>query len=167
MPNQNLSDEEIDHLIAFLDWVSCIDNQGWPPRPILVAGTSIPGTDTTRSSTTAPASSDPVAKGEALFRSTPPGCSACHSIAAGVNLAGPTLANIGNRAAQVVGNPDYKGQAQDAAGYVRESIINPSASLVPGQMYSANGQSLMPSNYGKDLTPDQIDSLVAYLVTLK
>ena len=38
MPTQNLSEEEIANLIKFLDWVSKVDNQGWPPRPILVAG---------------------------------------------------------------------------------------------------------------------------------
>jgi len=47
MPKQNLSDEDITNLIAFLDWVSKVDNQGWPPRPILVTGASIPGTDLT------------------------------------------------------------------------------------------------------------------------
>src|SRR5688500_8059227 len=45
MPKQNLSDQEIGDLIAFLDWVSKVDNQGWPPRPILVTGATIPGTD--------------------------------------------------------------------------------------------------------------------------
>lgn len=167
MPDQHLSDAEIDNLIAFLDWISHIDNQGWPPRPILVAGASIPGTVTTRPGQIQPASTDPVAKGQALFGSTPPGCSACHSVAPGVNLAGPTLADIGNRAARTVKSPDYKGQAHDAAGYIRESIVSPSAYLVPGPMYSSNGQSLMPSNFGKDLTPEQIDSLVAFLSTLK
>ena len=34
-------------------------------------------------------------------------------------------------------------------------------------MFSANGQSFMPNTYGKDLTPQQVDHLVAYLSTLK
>jgi nitric oxide reductase subunit C len=34
-------------------------------------------------------------------------------------------------------------------------------------MYSANGVSFMPTTFGKDLTPEQIDALVAYLSTLK
>ena len=33
MPKQDLSEEEIKNLLAFLDWVSKVDNQGWPPRP--------------------------------------------------------------------------------------------------------------------------------------
>src|SRR6186713_2968258 len=37
MPNMNLSDQEIQQVIAFLDWVSKINTQGWPPRPIMVS----------------------------------------------------------------------------------------------------------------------------------
>ena len=43
MPNLQLSDQEINEVIAFLGWVSKIDNQGWPPRPILVSA-ALPGT---------------------------------------------------------------------------------------------------------------------------
>jgi nitric oxide reductase subunit C len=43
MPNLKLSDAEISNVIAFLAWVSRIDTQGWPPRPILVKGSAIPG----------------------------------------------------------------------------------------------------------------------------
>ena len=31
MPNFNLSDQELDDLAHFLEWVSKIDTQGWPP----------------------------------------------------------------------------------------------------------------------------------------
>ena len=37
MPNLGLSDQQITDLIAFLTWVSNIDNQNWPPRPIVVS----------------------------------------------------------------------------------------------------------------------------------
>src|SRR6185437_8994554 len=43
MPNLNLSDEQITDVIAFLTWVSHIDNQNWPPRPILVTSASPQG----------------------------------------------------------------------------------------------------------------------------
>ena len=181
MPRQNLSDAEIADLIQFLDWVSKVDNQGWPPRPILVTGASIPGTDrgvTEQAGLGAgPASapggrpvgpgSSPIAQGESLFRSVTPACTACHSIAPGVNMAGPTLAGIGARATKVIGSPDYKGKAKDVEGYIREAIVEPSAHLVPGAMYSAGGTSFMPNTYGKDLKPEQIDQLVAYLATLQ
>ena len=45
MPNPNLSDAEIAQVIAFLDWVSNIDNAGWPPRPILVSGSAVPSAE--------------------------------------------------------------------------------------------------------------------------
>jgi nitric oxide reductase subunit C len=183
MPKQDLSPEEITDLIAFLDWVSKVDNQGWPPRPILVTGASIPGTDLTaaQQAQTGPATdeqlppgarpvtsgSDPIALGQAVFRSVSPACNACHSIAPGVNLAGPTLAGLATRAAETVASPDYKGAAKDAEGYIRESIVEPSRHLIPGAMYSAGGTSFMPNTYGTTMKPEQIDQLVAYLATLK
>lgn len=181
MPKQDLSDKEIDDLISFLDWISKIDNQGWPPRPILVTGSAIPGvglTDAQRAGAPDAAprppgsrpvdeSNNPVALGQALFSATPPGCFACHSTTAGVNLAGPSLAGIVAHAEQVLASAEYKGKAKDVEGYIRESIVDPNAYLYPGPMYSANGQSFMPANYGKELTPEQIDQLVAYLVTLR
>lgn len=183
MPKQDLSDEDITNLIAFLDWVSKVDNQGWPPRPILVSGSTLPGMDQLGSQQTRSAGegtadlppgarpvasdNDPIALGQAAFRSVAPVCSACHSIAPGVNLAGPSLAGVGGRAEQIVSSPDYKGEAQDAIGYLRESIANPNAHVVPGPMYSANGQSFMPNTYAKDLTPEQIDHIVAYLASLR
>jgi nitric oxide reductase subunit C len=34
-------------------------------------------------------------------------------------------------------------------------------------MYSASGRSFMPDNYDQTLTSEQIDQLVAYLLTLR
>lgn len=190
MPKQDLAEDEIADLIAFLDWVSKVDNQGWPPRPILVTGASLPGmdltteqqatesagqensditTDATLPTGARPVSSgtDPIALGQAVFRSVAPACGACHSIAPGVNMAGPSLAGVGTRAAELVASSDYTGEAKDAAAYIRESIEHPSAYVVPGAMYSADGQSFMPATYGKELKPEQIDQLVAYLATFK
>lgn len=188
MPKQNLSERDITDLIAFLDWVSKVDNQGWPPRPILVTGASIPGTDMTAAQLAkagdpgaaastagerAPgarpvsANDDPIALGQALFRSVAPACNACHSIAPNVNMVGPTLAGIATRAEQTVAAADFKGKARSPADYIKESILTPSAHLVPGAMYSANGVSFMPDTYGKTLKPEQVDQLVAYLMTLR
>jgi len=59
------------------------------------------------------------------------------------------------------------GKATDAAGYIRESILEPNAHLVAGPTYSSNGQSMMPTGFGQSLEPAKIDALVAYLMTLK
>jgi nitric oxide reductase subunit C len=114
-----------------------------------------------------PASDEPTEQGEALFRSSPPACFTCHSVVAGVNLAGPSLAAMARRAGETVEDPEYRGKAKDAAGYIRESILEPSAHLVPGPIYAAQGRSFMPDNFGTLLTPEQVDHLVAYLLTLE
>jgi nitric oxide reductase subunit C len=166
MPNPELSDSEIAEVIAFLDWVANIDNQGWPPRPILVSGSAFPATNAP-SAPAGAASDSPVALGEQLFRSSPPGCVACHSTAAGVTLAGPSLAGIAVTADSTIALPDYTGSATDAASFIRESIEQPSASIVAGAMFSAGGRSFMPDNFSQTLTSEQIDQLVAYLLTLR
>jgi nitric oxide reductase subunit C len=166
MPNLKLKPEEIDQVIAFLAWVGKIDNQGWPPRPILVSGAAIPGT-AVGAPPPEPASDDPVAVGQAVFRQTPPGCFACHSTAPGVNLVGPSLANIAAVAVERIRSPEYKGKATDAAGYIRESIVDPNAFVVTGPTYSSNGVSMMPAGLEQSLQPAQVDALVAYLMTLK
>jgi nitric oxide reductase subunit C len=181
MPKQDMSEAEIADLVAFLDWVSKVDNQGWPPRPILVTGTSIYATGTLPPDQTAavaksalppgtksgPLDKDPVALGEVLFRTASPACNACHSLTPGAIMAGPTLAGVATRAQQIVTSPDYKGKAKDVVGYISESITDPSAHIVPGAMYSANGVSFMPNTFGKDLTPEQVAQLAAYLATFK
>jgi nitric oxide reductase subunit C len=184
MPTPDVTDQDIADLIAFMDWVSKVDNQGWPPRPIMVSGGSLPGTDLTvaqqesRANTTGVAnlppgatpvtqSNDPIALGEALFRSVTPACTACHSTAPGVNLAGPTLAGLAARAPASMASPDYKGKATTPEEFIHESIVEPNAYLHPGPMYSANGVSFMPTTYVNDLTPEQIDHLVAYLASFK
>jgi nitric oxide reductase subunit C len=184
MPRQDLSDQDIQDLIAFLDWVSNVDNQGWPPRPILVTGATFPGSDqpitqpglAPQGGTTSQpppgarpmtGTENPMALGEQVFRSAAPACNACHSVAPGVNMAGPSLAGLGTRAQQLLASGQYKGQAQDVAGYIKESVTNPSAHIVPGPMYSANNTSFMPATYGTSLTPEQLDQLTAYLTSLK
>ncbi|MFP5405111.1 MAG: cytochrome c, partial [Gammaproteobacteria bacterium] len=78
-----------------------------------------------------------------------------------------SLSGISARAAQVIASPEYKGKAKDVAGFIHESIVDPSAYIHPGPMFSADGVSFMPDTFGKDLTPEQIDDLVAYLSTFK
>jgi len=166
MPNQNLSDEDITNLIAFFTWVSNIDNNGWPPRPIVVSaatpqgimlGTRPPGA----------ASNDPVALGEALFGKTPPACFSCHSTQPNVQIVGPSLAGVSTRVAEIISNPGYTGKARTPEEYIRESIENPNAYIVPGPTFSAAGKSIMPAIYHDMLKPEDIDHLVAYLATLK
>ena len=174
MPTQDLSEKEIHDLIQFLDWVANVDNQGWPPRPILVAGGAVNvatqgadvGTDIAQDVRPVTSASDPRAIGEHLFRTVTPVCTACHSLQPGVQLAGPSMAHIARTAEQTIASAEYTGSAADVEGYLRESIADPSAHVVPGAMFSAGGTSFMPNTYTETLTDEQIDQLVAYLATL-
>jgi len=171
MPNQNLSDAEIHEVIAFLGWVSNINTNGWPPRPLQVSGGALAGGTAPKSPSAGEAASDnPVAMGEALFRNPAYACVACHSTQPNVTLAGPSLAGIGTRAAERLADPGYTGEAKDANAYIRESIIHPSQYIVPGANFATKpvgGISLMPADFGTRLDSDQIDRLVAYLTTLR
>ena len=165
MPNPNLSDEQINAVIAFLTWISHIDNQNWPPRPILVTAASpqgiVLGTRVPEA-----VSTDPVALGEAIFKRSPPACFGCHSLQQGITLVGPSLAGLATRTTALLSGPDYKGSAKTTEDYIRESILAPSAYLVPGPTFSVGGQSTMPP-LASVLKPEEIDQLVAYLATFK
>jgi len=99
------------------------------------------------------------ASGEAVFGQSPigtlPGCMTCHSLEPGVTLVGPSLANIGTEAGSMV-------SGLSAEEYVRQSIVEPDAYVVEGF-----GEGIMPAGYGDALTSQQLDDLVAYLLSLK
>ena len=172
MPQQNLSDEEIANLIKFLDWVANVDNQGWPPRPILVTGGpgqagAVQTGATSVGVRPVDADDDERALGEHLFRTAMPTCVACHSLAPGADGAGPSLGGVATRAEELLASGEYTGEASDVEGYLRESIVTPSAYLNSGGMYSASGVSFMPDNYAANLSEEEIGHLVAFLMTLK
>ncbi len=132
---------------------------------------TVPSSSASSSSTPSTASSNGTgnaANGATLFKQLP--CTACHDVTQpfpGGDIC-PNLGNIATEAARIVQSPDYHGKATDAAGYIRESIVDPNAYIVPGDIYrAANSQSVMPKDFGKTLTASQIDDLVAYLITLK
>jgi nitric oxide reductase subunit C len=163
MPTLGLSQEEIDDVISFLDWVGHIDTNGWPPRPILVSGASprgLPGVEA------APDAASAASRGKAIFNGAG-ACATCHSVESGVTLVGPSLASVAKTAAERVADPRYKGSAKDAAHYIEESIVSPSAYIVTGGNYSAGALSLMPDTYSKTLKPEQVQDLVAFLETLQ
>lgn len=101
------------------------------------------------------------ANGETLFTQSTigannaPGCITCHSLEPDVVIVGPSQAGLATRAATRV-------QGQTAEEYIRNSIMDPNAYVVdgftPGVMYQ---------HYATDLTPDQINDIIAYALTLK
>jgi nitric oxide reductase subunit C len=151
MPTLGLAPQEITDVIAFLDWVGKVDTNGWPPRPILVSGVAVRDVPGVSGSAQA---QDPASRGKALFNGGG-ACSSCHAIAPGAVLVGPSLAGLGARA------------AAHGEGYLKQSILEPSAFLVEGERYvTPQGVSLMPPSYAQTLTPQQVADLVAYLNTL-
>lgn len=171
MPTQDLSEKEIADLITFLEWVSNVDNQGWPPRPITVTGSGVSGgviaDRTPQGVTPVDADDDPRAIGQHIFRTAQPACASCHSTEPDVTMAGPTMAGLATRAAEVINSPKYAGTATTIEEYIRESIIAPSAYVVPGEMFSAGGTSFMPTGYEESMTQEELEQLTAYLATLK
>ena len=176
MPRQDMSEREIADLVSFLDWVSKVDNNGWPPRPLLVTGAAIgvagaqpfaQAADMPSASASGTADKDPIALGAIVFRTAAPACGACHSLQPGVAMAGPSLAGVATRAQQTIAAGDYQGQAKDVEGYLAESITLPSAYIATGGTYSTDGVSLMPATFGQDLAPEQVQQLAAYLATFK
>ena len=81
-------------------------------------------------------------------------------------LVGPSMAGIATRAATLIADSSYKGAARSAPDYIRESILNPSAYVVPGPTFGAGGQSVMPP-LGALVKPEEVEQLVAYLATFK
>jgi mono/diheme cytochrome c family protein len=97
-----------------------------------------------------------------IGKNNAPGCTSCHAVGGQGGQVGPDLSHVATDAATIVKSPDYKGKAQDAPAYLRESIVDPNAYVVKG--YSAG---IMYENFGKDLSSQDISDLVAYLMTLK
>ncbi|MFN8422916.1 MAG: hypothetical protein U0470_05815 [Anaerolineae bacterium] len=57
--------------------------------------------------------------------------------------------------------------ATDVAGYLRESILEPGAFIVPGNAaWGTTGKSLMPVKGGATLSDGDVAMIVDYLVTL-
>lgn len=91
-----------------------------------------------------PADVDPlVAQGEQL--ATSQGCVACHTTN-GIDMTGPSWKGVA---------------ATRTADYIRQSILDPNADIVEGFL-----PDLMPQDYSTKLSAEDLDALVAYIMSL-
>lgn len=97
--------------------------------------------------------------GEKLFNQAvivdQPGCNTCHSLTPDTVIVGPSLAGIGTRAATAV-------SGETAEEYIRQSILEPDAHVVDGFQ-----PGVMVQVWAEKLTPEEVDNVVAFLLTLK
>jgi nitric oxide reductase subunit C len=92
------------------------------------------------------------------------GCSTCHSLEPDKVIVGPSMAGIGARAATTV-------SGQSAEQYIRTSIVKTNDFLAKGCNASdPNAEcpaNVMPQDWEQKLKPEELNDLVAYLLSLK
>ncbi len=100
------------------------------------------------------ATGDTAADGKALFNDT--GCNACHTLGdAGSNATvGPSLDNVAADAARY-----GKQDGQSPEEYIKAAIEDPESFTVP-----KFNKGVMPTTYKDQLSPEEIDTLVKYLL---
>jgi len=115
MPRFGITADEADKLIAFLEWVSKVDTNGWPPKPILATAAGVAGKELTA--------------GQRLYQEL--NCSGCHIISGIGGTTGPDLTRVGSRRdrAWLIGHfRDPKayvpGSAMPSFGHLSEQQLN-------------------------------------------
>ncbi|MDO8746122.1 MAG: c-type cytochrome, partial [Thermodesulfovibrionales bacterium] len=115
MPKLGISSEEADKLLAFLEWTSKVDTNGWPPKPILATAAGVGGKELT--------------EGQKIYQSSI--CSNCHMINGIGGRTAPELTNVGAKRdrAWLIGhfkNPSayVPNSAMPAFGNLKEKELN-------------------------------------------
>ena len=90
-------------------------------------------------------------QGQAVFNLR---CAQCHALTADTIVIGPSLAGVATRA-------QSRMEGYDAPAYIEHSILFPKDYIVDGF------PDTMPTNFGKELTSDELDAVVAFLMTMK
>ena len=151
MPRFTITQDEITSLIAMFEWTTSTEPIAsiWSPNPIQVSGSAGLNIREVQNLGAIENVNTLVSQGQDIYSQR---CASCHSLVDGVNIVGPSFWNIANRAAERV-------EGQDAETYIRESILNPSDYIVEGF------QDVMQKNLAEVLSSDDINALIAYLMT--
>jgi nitric oxide reductase subunit C len=83
MVQYDFSEQEIEDVIAFLDWIGKIDTNGFPPEPDLAASITL--------------ASAPIPSAQAAPAYFSTICIACHAVGGSGGGVGPALDGVGNR----------------------------------------------------------------------
>ena len=153
MPRFGLTISEMDHLMAFLQAVGEQPNAAKFPMVRVNGGGISLEADVTDASSNAPPT-DSVASGRYWFSRPPANCATCHSLEPNVVIVGPSLAGIATRAGTRIAG-------ESAEAYIRNSLINPGDYVVDGF------SNVMAQNLGDALSSDQINDIIAFLMTLE
>lgn len=92
-----------------------------------------------------------VLQGQQVFNAK---CATCHALVPDTIIIGPSLAGIATRA-------ETRVEGQTADEYIQLSILRPGDYLVEGF------NNVMITNFSKELTNEDMNALVAFLLTLK
>lgn len=82
MPKLPVTDQELDNLVAFLQWTSDIDTNNWPPQPLVKV-------------VVASKTGSPAHPGAALFKDK--NCDSCHKLGGLGGDAGPALDKVAQK----------------------------------------------------------------------
>jgi mono/diheme cytochrome c family protein len=99
-----------------------------------------------------PRATEPIARGRQVYREK--NCGSCHQIGTDGDTKGPQLTHIGTVA-------DTREPGVGAEDYLRQSVLDPGAYLVPGF------PDTMPRGQARGLSQEDFDDLVQYLQTLR
>lgn len=150
------------------------------PTITLIPPTATPAPPTATLEPSATPQPDP-ARGEQLFHEViaegVPTCVSCHLVepatdAELVAVQGPSMAAHGDEPGIAI-RAQTRVPGQTPAEYLRNSILHPNDYLVPDStipgkgLYAIVGTSVMYQLYADVLTPDQVNDLVAYLLTIR
>lgn len=112
---------------------------------LLLAACSTPAVETT------PTLTPPQQQGQVVFNLR---CAQCHATVPDTVVIGPSLNGIATRAATRV-------EGYSAEEYIERSILIPNFYVVEGFADT------MPTNFGKELTSEELSALVSYVMTFK
>lgn len=152
-----MRDDEVESLVAFvMNWEEEALARA-EPTPAVPEGETV-GTDITVELPEGdPENGQSLAEGGL-------GCTACHVLSS----TGPAweaeadMPGIGTRAAQRFEQENYTGEAENAEQYLVEAVVRTDAHVVEGFE-----PGIMPGDYGRRVTPQQLADLVAYMQSLE